>query len=76
MKFNKASYALLLALIVQCFSWAQEREVRGTVKDESGLPLGVVTVIIKGSTHGVATDFDGNYSIKVPSDKSVLFFLK
>ena len=74
MKFNKASYALLLALIVQCFSWAQEREVRGTVKDESGLPLGVVTVIIKGSTHGVATDFDGNYSIKVPSDKSVLVF--
>ena len=31
-------------------------------------------VMIKGSSHGVATDFDGNYRIKVPNNKAVLVF--
>ncbi|NWO28807.1 SusC/RagA family TonB-linked outer membrane protein [Capnocytophaga sp. oral taxon 903] len=61
-------------LIVQGFSWAQEREVTGTVKDEAGTPLAVVTVVVKGTSYGVATDFNGNYSIKVPNDKAVLVF--
>ncbi|EJF37427.1 TonB-linked outer membrane protein, SusC/RagA family [Capnocytophaga sp. oral taxon 335 str. F0486] len=61
-------------LIVQGFSWAQEREVTGTVKDEAGTPLPVVTVVVKGTSYGVATDFNGNYSIKVPNDKAVLVF--
>ena len=74
MRLNKVSFALFLMLIVQGFSWAQEREVTGTVKDEAGTPLPVVTVVVKGTSHGVATDFNGNYSIKVPNDKAVLVF--
>ena len=74
MRLNKVSFALFLMLIVQGFSWAQEREVTGTVKDEAGTPLAVVTVVVKGTSHGVATDFNGNYSIKVPNDKAVLVF--
>ena len=74
MRLNKVSFALFLMLIVQGFSWAQEREVTGTVKDEAGTPLPVVTVVVKGTSYGVATDFNGNYSIKVPNDKAVLVF--
>mgnify|MGYP000910695764 FL=1 len=74
MRLNKVFFALFLMLIVQGFSWAQEREVTGTVKDEAGTPLAVVTVVVKGTSYGVATDFNGNYSIKVPNDKAVLVF--
>jgi TonB-linked SusC/RagA family outer membrane protein len=44
-------------------SFAQEKKVSGTVSDDNGLPLPGSTIIIKGTTSGVSTDFDGNYSI-------------
>lgn len=37
--------------------------VSGTVSDESGLPLPGVNIIVKGTTTGTQTDFDGKYSI-------------
>ncbi|GIJ97518.1 SusC/RagA family TonB-linked outer membrane protein [Capnocytophaga stomatis] len=43
---------------------AQEKTITGVVKDEKGEPLPGITVTIKGSTKGVATDFDGHYKIK------------
>ena len=53
---------LLLAFVVQ-ISFAQEKKVSGTVSDDNGLPLPGSTIIIKGTSSGVSTDFDGNYSI-------------
>ena len=53
---------LMLALVVQ-ISFAQEKKVSGTVSDNNGLPLPGATVVIDGTTSGVSTDFDGNYSI-------------
>ncbi len=53
---------LFLAFMVQ-ITFAQEKTVSGTVSDDSG-PLPGVSVIIKGTTHGTETDFDGKYSIK------------
>lgn len=53
-----------LFFFVLQFTFAQERAITGTVKDEGGVPLPGVTVTIKGTTKGVATDFDGKYSIK------------
>lgn len=52
---------LLLALVVQ-ITFAQEKTITGTVSDETG-PLPGVSIIIKGTTTGTQTDFDGNYSI-------------
>lgn len=44
---------------------AQEKEVSGTVTSSSDkMPLMGVSVVVKGTTRGVATDFDGNYTIK------------
>ncbi|WP_418602457.1 SusC/RagA family TonB-linked outer membrane protein [Hwangdonia sp.] len=55
---------LLLAFVVQ-LSFAQEKTVSGTISDSSGLPLPGATVLIKGTTSGTSSDFDGNYSTKV-----------
>ena len=54
---------LLLAFVVQ-FTFAQEKTITGTVTDESG-PLPGVSIIIKGTTTGTETDFDGIYAITV-----------
>jgi TonB-linked SusC/RagA family outer membrane protein len=53
---------LLLAFMVQ-FTFAQEKTISGTVTDETG-PLPGVSILIKGTTTGTETDFDGKYTIK------------
>jgi TonB-linked SusC/RagA family outer membrane protein len=69
-KFN-GILALFLALVVQ-ISFAQEKTVSGTVTDSSGSLPGV-SVIIKGSSTGTETDFDGKYSIKVNKGAVLVF---
>lgn len=54
---------LLLALVVQ-FSFAQQKTISGNVTDQDGLPLPGVNIVVKGTTNGTQTDFDGNYSIE------------
>lgn len=41
--------------------------VSGTVTDTSGEPLAGVTVLVKGSSIGSATDIDGHFTVKLPS---------
>jgi TonB-linked SusC/RagA family outer membrane protein len=48
--------------------------VRGTVKSDAGELLPGVSIIVKGTSTGVITDIDGNYSISVPNAQSVLVF--
>ena len=60
-KFN-GILTLLLALVVQ-LSFAQTETISGNVSDETG-PLPGVSIVIKGTTVGTETDFDGNYSIE------------
>ncbi len=66
-------WTVLLFFSALHFSFAQEKTVTGTVKDEAGIPLSGVTVMVKGTTRGVATDFDGNYSIKVKAGDVLQF---
>ncbi|WP_042007672.1 SusC/RagA family TonB-linked outer membrane protein, partial [Capnocytophaga canis] len=61
---QKLIWTMSLFFFALQFTFAQEKTITGTVKDESGHPLLGVTVTVKGTTKGVATDFDGNYSIK------------
>lgn len=49
------------------------RKITGTITDAEG-PVIQATVLIKGTTHGTVTDFDGRYSICVPDEKAVLVF--
>jgi hypothetical protein len=48
--------------------------VSGKVVADDGLPIPGATVIVKGTTIGVVTDIEGNYSLKVPSPNSTLVF--
>ncbi|WP_299549305.1 TonB-dependent receptor [Seonamhaeicola sp.] len=54
-----------LLFVVQ-FSFAQEKDITGTVTSKAdGIPLPGVNVIVQGTTNGTQTDFDGNYSLTV-----------
>ena len=56
---------LFMAFVMQ-FSFAQEKTVTGTVTTaDDGLPLPGASVIVKGTSRGQQTDFDGKYSITV-----------
>ncbi|MEN6454310.1 MAG: TonB-dependent receptor [Prolixibacteraceae bacterium] len=52
---------------------AQKNLVRGVVTDPSGAPLPGATVTISGSTRGVITDADGNYSIEANRGEKLVF---
>ncbi|WP_168796609.1 alpha-2-macroglobulin family protein [Cognatitamlana onchidii] len=45
--------------------------ISGTIYDESGLPLPGVNIMVKGSTIGTSTDFDGNFAIKAKKDDEI-----
>ncbi|XMO85203.1 SusC/RagA family TonB-linked outer membrane protein [Algibacter sp. AS12] len=63
---------LLLAFVVQ-LTFAQEKTISGTVSDASGLPLPGATVLVKGTSSGTSSDFDGNYSLKANQGSTLVF---
>ncbi|WP_373517445.1 SusC/RagA family TonB-linked outer membrane protein [Pricia sp.] len=54
-----------------CFGLAKGQTVNGTVSDETG-PLPGANVLVKGTTNGTQTDFDGNYSLDNVPDEATL----
>jgi TonB-linked SusC/RagA family outer membrane protein len=52
----------------------QQLKVTGKVTGTDGDPLPGVNVMVKGTTIGVNTDIDGNYSIDVPDNQAILQF--
>lgn len=47
-------------------------EVSGTITEaDSGMPISGANIVEKGTTNGVMTDFDGNYSLEVPEDATL-----
>jgi len=64
--------SLLVVGAFLCFGLTQAQEVTGTVSDANG-PLPGASVIVKGTTTGTQTDFDGNYTIEAGSDATLVF---
>lgn len=62
---------LVLFTIVQI--QAQEKVISGVVSDENGLPLPSATVLVKGTSNGIQTDFDGKYTIKAQVGDILVF---
>jgi TonB-dependent SusC/RagA subfamily outer membrane receptor len=52
---------------------AYAQQITGSVTDENGIPLPGASVIVEGTSNGVVTNFDGNYSIET-SQGDVLVF--
>ena len=59
----------LKAQIVQ-----QSVTIKGVVTDKTGMPIIGANVIEKGTTNGIITDFDGNYTLNVANGNAVLVF--
>ncbi len=63
---------MLVLLMSGQLLFAQSRQVTGVVKDPAGETIIGASVLEKGTTNGTITDFDGNFSLNVSSDKAVL----
>lgn len=55
-------------------SFAQEREVSGTVYNQDQEPLPGVNIVVKGTTQGTTTNASGEYTIQVPGPDAVLVY--
>lgn len=68
----KGILTLLLVLVAQ-ITFAQQKQVTGTVTDEQGMPLPGVNVLVQNTNRGTQTDFDGNYIISVAPGEKLVF---
>ena len=65
----KIKKIILIFLLFPMIVLSQNNTISGLVNDENGSPLPGATVQLKGSeTIGAITDFDGNFSISIPTD--------
>ena len=64
----KALLTLLVGLFLSIGAFAQQIAVKGHVKDTTGEPVIGANVLVKGTTNGTITDFDGNFMLNVPKD--------
>ncbi|CDF79160.1 TonB-dependent receptor [Formosa agariphila KMM 3901] len=67
---KQLSFFLLLFSTVQ---FAIGQTVTGNISDSQGLPIPSVNIIEKGTTNGVVADFDGNYTITVSENATLIF---
>jgi TonB-linked SusC/RagA family outer membrane protein len=59
---KKAKIALLL-LFFPILLFSQNRDIRGKVVDDTGAPVPGVTILLRGTTNGTTTDFNGEFSL-------------
>ena len=72
---SRSSFDLMDRIIVITPDALAQQKVTGRVTDvENGEPLPGVNISVEGTTTGVTTDVDGNYSITVPRDGKALIF--
>lgn len=71
-----SSFVALNFVLFMCSAMVlAQTNVSGTVSSsEDNMPLPGVSIVLKGTSTGVTTDFDGNYSINVPNANSILIF--
>jgi len=79
LKYNTRHLKVLLVFVITLFvnisvNAQNGQVVTGTVTAiEDGSSLPGVSILVKGTTTGVSTDFDGNYSIEVPANAVLVF---
>ena len=72
----KVKESMLLFVLLLCCTAAMTQtrvSVIGSVTGNDGLPLPGVSVVVKGTTRGVSTDFDGKYEIQVAPNEVLEF---
>lgn len=69
----KQKLLVLTCLLFFGFASAQTETITGTVVDHQGIPIPGANVLVKNTSNGVTTDFDGNFSIQAPLDGTLVF---
>ncbi|MDY0987475.1 TonB-dependent receptor [Flavobacterium sp. CFBP9031] len=72
MKRKFKGFAILVFLLTAQLFFAQEKTISGIVSDGSG-PIPGANVMVKGTSNGVQTDFDGKYKIKAKTGDVLVF---
>lgn len=72
MKHRLRNFSLFL-LAAFCLGFSQAQTVSGTVTDGE-MPLPGVNILVKGTSNGTTTDFDGNYTLENVAEDAVLVF--
>ena len=65
---KRLAFSCIIWLLSCCFSIlkAQNLSLKGSIKDESGSGLPGASIVVKGTTLGVVTDNEGNFSLEAP----------
>ncbi|HPR62015.1 MAG TPA: carboxypeptidase-like regulatory domain-containing protein, partial [Prolixibacteraceae bacterium] len=70
--FRKTIGLLLFCLALGTGTQLMAQVISGKVTDKSGDTLPGANVVVKGTTNGTVTDFDGNYRLEVKTSDAVL----
>ncbi len=71
---NLKVFLLLAAILTSLVSFAQLKTITGKVTDaKSGEPLPGVTVVVKGTTNGTASNVNGEYTLNVETNQVLVF---
>lgn len=68
----KRVYSTFLLSMLCVLAFAQGKQISGIIKDSAGEPMIGVNVLVKGTTNGTITDFDGKFVIQDVKDSDVL----
>ena len=72
----KTKFLTILSSFLLMFAFGfsvQAQSISGTVSDDNGVPLPGATVLVEGTSNGVSTDFDCNYSINASNGDTLVF---
>ncbi len=70
--FTRRASLFILMSLLSVVTFAQSRSVSGLVKDAAGEPMIGVNVLVKGTTNGTITDFDGKFTLTNVGEKGAL----
>jgi TonB-linked SusC/RagA family outer membrane protein len=69
---RKISILLTMLMLFGVLAFAQNRTITGMVKNEEGMPIPDVSVMVKGSKLGTNTNADGSFSLEVSPNAKIL----
>lgn len=74
LKGKRYLFVFLLIMTISTSVFSQKNQITGKVTDESGEGLPGVSIIVKGTTTGTSTDLDGNYSLVLPKEQTLVAY--
>jgi len=70
---RRTTLLIMIFLFTYVMSFAQDRNIRGIVKDKLGVPIPGASVKVKNSKTGTSTSADGQYAISVPANAVLIY---